>query len=156
MCEYCGCQAVTVIDELTREHELVVNMIGDVRAAHGNGDIDRMAEAARRMAAVLEPHTAVEEEGLFPVMAQEFPDQIAALESEHRGMEAVLAEAAGATPTDPGWPDRFLLALEALRGHVLREQDGVFPAALSTLETEEWRAAEAVRARVGGMLSAAE
>jgi len=24
MCEYCGCQQISVIDELTREHEAVV------------------------------------------------------------------------------------------------------------------------------------
>ena len=57
MCEYCGCQSVTAIDELTREHDMVVNMIGDVRAAHTAGDVATMAESARRIAAVLGPHT---------------------------------------------------------------------------------------------------
>ncbi|MEV5935740.1 hypothetical protein AB0L56_24170 [Streptomyces sp. NPDC052079] len=33
--------------------------------------------------------------------------------------------------------------------HILREQDGVFPAALAALSTEQWEAVEAVRARAG-------
>ena len=30
MCEYCGCQSLAAIDELTREHDVVVNLIGEV------------------------------------------------------------------------------------------------------------------------------
>jgi hypothetical protein len=67
MCEYCGCQAVTAIDDLTREHDLVVNLIGKVRAAHAAADTARMAELARQITSVLGPHTHVEEHGLFPV-----------------------------------------------------------------------------------------
>lgn len=33
MCEYCGCQALPVIEELTREHDRVVGLIGDARTA---------------------------------------------------------------------------------------------------------------------------
>ena len=142
MCEYCGCQAVTAIGELTREHDLVVNLIGAVRAAHRAGDVGRMAELARQIAAVLGPHTAVEERGLFPALAADFPEQIAALEAEHRHVEAVLAEA----PGDPSWPRRLLDTLELLREHILKEQDGVFPAALATLGTADWEEVDAVRA----------
>ncbi|WP_433386063.1 hemerythrin domain-containing protein [Micromonospora sp. KLBMP9576] len=84
MCEYCGCQAVTAINELTREHDLVVNMIGEVRSAYAADDTDRMAALARGIAAVLAPHTEVEKHGLFPLLTDEFPDQVAALEAEHR------------------------------------------------------------------------
>jgi len=37
--------------------------------------------------------------------------------------------------------------------HILKEQDGVFPAALANLSTEEWEAVEAVRAKAGSPLS---
>jgi hypothetical protein len=66
MCEYCGCQAFAAIDELTREHDMVVNLIGDVRAARGSADVARTADLARRITAILGPHTEVEEHGLFP------------------------------------------------------------------------------------------
>jgi hemerythrin-like domain-containing protein len=154
MCEYCGCQALESIDELTQEHEEVVRLISRLRRAHQDGDATRMAKVAREVARVLGPHTQVEEHGLFPALAGEFPDQIAALEAEHRHIEAVLAEAAdGATPSDPTWPDRLKDALAMLRDHILKEQDGVFPAALANLSIEEWEAVEATRAEAGSTLS---
>ncbi|WP_406836243.1 hemerythrin domain-containing protein [Streptomyces sp. AHU1] len=153
MCEYCGCQSLASIDELTREHDEVVRLISHLHPAHQAGDVARMAEVSREIARVLGPHTEVEEHGLFPAMAADFPDQIAALEAEHRRVEAVLAEAAdGATPSDPGWPERLVEAMAVLRDHILKEQDGVFPAALANLGTEEWEAVEAVRAGAGSAL----
>jgi hemerythrin-like domain-containing protein len=144
MCEYCGCQAIAAIDELTREHDTVVNLIGEVRTAHAGGDVTRMVELAGTIAAVLGPHTIVEEHGLFPALAGDFPDHITALRDEHRRIEAVLA----AAPADAAWPQRLLDTLEMLREHILKEQDGVFPAALATLRIEQWQAVDDVRARV--------
>lgn len=154
MCEYCGCQALETIDELTREHDEVVRLISHLRTAHRGGAVPRMAEVAREIARVLGPHTRVEEHGLFPALAADFPEQIAALEDEHRRVEAVLAEAdGGVVPTDPGWPDRLLDAMALLRDHILKEQDGVFPAALATLGTEDWETVEAARSEAGSPLS---
>ena len=153
MCEYCGCQSLASIDELTREHDEVVRLISHLHPAHRAGDVARMAEVSREIARVLGPHTEVEEHGLFPAMAADSPDRIAALEAEHRRIEAVLTEAAdGATPSDPGWPERLVEAMAVLRDHILKEQDGVFPAALANLGTEEWEAVEAVRAEAGSAL----
>jgi hemerythrin-like domain-containing protein len=149
MCEYCGCQEVTTIGDLTGEHDAVVNLIGEVRAANRRGDVPAMAGLARRISAVLGPHTEVEERGLFPALASEFAGPIAALEAEHRQIEAVLDEAASGRPDDPNWPPRLLDALAVLRDHILKEQDGVFPAALTSLRNEDWDAVDAVRARVG-------
>ncbi len=152
MCEYCGCQALAAISELTREHELVGGLMSEVRSARAGADTARMAELARRIAAVLGPHTEVEEHGLFPALAADFPDQVAALEAEHRHLEAVLGEASAGTPADPAWPGRLIEALALLRDHILKEQDGVFPAALASLGTADWEAVEAVRSRAGTLL----
>lgn len=153
MCEYCGCQALESIATLTAEHDAVVNLMGDVRAARQTGDLGAMAAAARAIATVLGPHTVVEEEGLFPAMADDFPDHVERLRGEHRLVEAALVEAVaagpGAAPADPAWPDRLDHALHVLREHILAEQDGVFPAALGLLDGEQWGAIDAVRARVG-------
>jgi hemerythrin-like domain-containing protein len=94
MCEYCGCQALTAIDDLTREHDLVVNLIGDVRAAHTAADTARMADLARQVSEIL----------------------------------------------------------DLLREHILKAQDGVFPAALANLGTADWDAIDAIRTRVGTLL----
>lgn len=148
MCEYCGCQSIKAIAELTAEHDSVVNLISNVRAAHRSGDTAEMARMARLITALLLPHTQVEEHGLFPPMADEFPEQTAALEDEHRRIETVLSEATEGIPTDPGWPGRLMDALALLREHILKEQDGVFPAALANLGPEQWDRVDAVRARV--------
>lgn len=149
MCEYCGCQALDAIAELTAEHDLVVELSRQARSALRDGDLDAAAERSRVVAAVLELHTAVEEGALFPAMAADFGDHVAALEAEHRLVESVLAESAEGTPSDPSWPERLDRALYLLREHILKEQDGVFPAALSHLDTAQWEALEAVRAAVG-------
>ena len=149
MCEYCGCQDVTAIGDLTREHDEVVGLMSKVRTAHAIGDIDTMAAVARRIADILAPHTAVEEEGLFPLLADDFPDQIAVLRAEHRHVEHVLAAAATGTPDDPDWPAALLEVLQDLRTHILKEQDGVFPAALTSLTGSDWDSVDAVRDRVG-------
>ncbi|MEU6682345.1 hemerythrin domain-containing protein [Streptomyces sp. NPDC046832] len=153
MCEYCGCQALETIDELTREHERVVTLISHVRDARSDGAIARMAELARAITSVLGPHTRVEERGLFPALAGDFPEQIVALEDEHRRIEAVLAEADGPFLADPTWPDRLVETLALLREHILKEQDGVFPDALAHLDTEQWEAVEKARAEAGSALS---
>jgi hypothetical protein len=102
---------------------------------------------------VLGPHTQVEERGLFPELAADFPDHVEALHGEHRRIETVLAEAATGVPADPTWPQRLTAALHLLRDHVLKEQDGVFPAALTTLDGDAWERVEAVRAAVGSPLA---
>ena len=152
MCEYCGCQALAPIGELTREHDLVLSLICEVRVARAKGDGPRMADLAARIAAILGPHTEVEERGLFPALAADFPDQIAILEAEHQQIAAVLAEASPGPPQDPAWPDRLAAALALLRAHIHKEQDGVFPAALASLHTADWDAMEEIRARVGSLL----
>ena len=80
--------------------------------------------------------------------AQEFPEHVDALEREHRVIEDVLAEAGDGTPTDPSWPTRLLSALELLRDHILKEQDGVFLRPVGARH-RGLGLVEAVRARAG-------
>jgi hypothetical protein len=147
MCEYCGCQEVPAIALLTTEHDAVVGLIGDVRAAVERGRWGDVADGCRRMQAVLGPHTRVEEQALFPAMRDEFPAQIDGLLAEHRSIEAVLAEAAAGRPADPAWPARLLGALHDLREHILKEQDGVFPASIAILAAQDWERLDQVRAQ---------
>jgi hypothetical protein len=147
MCEYCGCQQIVTIGELTAEHDAVVAEMPLVRAHLVAGRMLEAAASVRRMASILGPHTVVEEEGLFPELAIEFPDHIAVLRAEHRAVEGVLAEARDGVPLDPSWPERLLTTFDVLREHILKEQDGVFPAALVSLDGEQWERVEAVRSR---------
>jgi hemerythrin-like domain-containing protein len=149
MCEYCGCQQIAAIAELTREHDAVVTLVGQIRIALPGQRPDDVVTSCQQILAILAPHTVVEEEGLFPEMASEFPDHIEVLRSEHREIEKVLGEAAHDFPDDPTWPARLEGALFLLREHILKEQDGVFPAALAALDADQWERIEAVRARLG-------
>ncbi|GAA4716570.1 hemerythrin domain-containing protein [Pedococcus ginsenosidimutans] len=153
MCEYCGCQDIATIAELTREHDAVVAEISRIRTFVRDGDIGGAAVVARRINGILRPHTLVEERGLFPHLALEFPEHVAALQREHSEIEAVLAEAAAPVPPGPDWPRRLLEAVENLREHILKEQDGLFPAALSILDSSAWTSVEAIRAKVGSEVS---
>lgn len=155
MCEYCGCQQVTVVEQLTREHDAVVAVVGVVRHALDEERLDDVVEGCRRLVELLGPHTVVEEEGLFPLMVEDFPDHVQALEREHRDIEEVLAEADSSGPYDGTWPDRLRHSLFVLREHILKEQDGVFPAALGLLDGEQWERVDDVRRRVGSALDSA-
>jgi hemerythrin-like domain-containing protein len=152
VCEYCGCQEISAIGELTREHDAVAAEIARVRVCVREGDVVGAAAVARRIVEILGPHTAVEERGLFPHLAHEFPDHIAALEREHHEIGAVLAQAARGTPSDPDWPSRLLATLERLREHILKEQDGLFPATLAVLDTQAWASVDAARLAAGSGL----
>jgi hemerythrin-like domain-containing protein len=148
MCEYCGCQQIATIGELTREHNDVVTLISQIHSSLADQHLGDVAGSCQQILAVLDPHTVVEEEGLFPEMIDEFPDHIEALRSEHREIEKVLGEAADGFPDDPTWPDRLQHVLFLLREHILKEQDGVFPAAAVALDADQWERIEAVRASV--------
>lgn len=153
MCEYCGCQSLPAIAQLTAEHDQVLDLVFQVRAADKRGNIEEMIELCRKLVVVLGPHTLVEERGLFPAMTADFPDQIATLEDEHRRIELVLDEARGVTArVDPAWPARLIDVLSLLSRHIFKEQDGVFPAALSTLSNAQWDRVGDERAAVAAAL----
>ena len=148
MCEYCGCQQIATIGELTREHDAAVELVGRIQSGLRDQRHGDVAEDCRQILVILAPHTVVEEEGLFPEMSEAFPDHIAALRSEHREVEKVLGEAADGFPDDPTWPERLTAVLHMLREHILKEQDGVFPAAVGALDADQWERIEGLRAQI--------
>lgn len=148
MCEYCGCQQIPAIAELTDEHERLRDLGSDLAAAARDGDLDTARTLAQRMHGVLGPHTAVEEHALFPALSAEFGEGMDVLVAEHRtihdALHCVLAE-----PPPADWAARVGDGLHRLFEHILKEQDGVFPAALATLTPQDWGDVERVRAEVG-------
>jgi hemerythrin-like domain-containing protein len=150
VCEYCGCQEIASIAALTAEHDAVVNLIGTANAAVRAGDLPAAARQVAWILEVLGPHTVVEEQGLFPALAGEFPDHVEQLTGQHRTIESALEQTSlpdGVTTQAFG--ESLVKALYLLREHILAEQDGVFPAALAALGPDEWAAVEAVRSRAG-------
>jgi hemerythrin-like domain-containing protein len=148
MCEYCGCQDVEAIADLTAEHDRLRDLGRELEAAADAADLPAARPLAAAMCAVLAPHTAVEEQALFPAMAGEYAEHVDRLVGEHRTIDAVLAPVADGVDV-PDWPQRVQAALDALFEHILKEQDGVFPAALATLTPDQWETLDDVRRRVG-------
>lgn len=149
MCEYCGCQSLAAIAELTAEHDRLRDLGRDLARAADAGDLPGAQRISQTMRRVLAPHTAVEEDGLFPAMAGDFPDQIDALTGDHRDIDSALAEL-DADDVGADWPRRIHTALARLFEHILKEQDGVFPAALAALTARDWeRVARSREAFIG-------
>jgi hemerythrin-like domain-containing protein len=143
VCEYCGCQSLAVIAELTDEHDRLRSLGRDLTDAGQTGDRSTAAALARHMLAVLRPHTAVEEDGLFPALAADFPQHMSDLYDDHKRIETALAQVAGGVRDD--WAAVSVAAVTDLFDHILKEQDGVFPAALSTLTPGQWDRVAAAR-----------
>lgn len=153
MCEYRGCQAIAAIDELTREHTGAMRHIRAARQAITGDDRSAAAEQAQLLLDLLAPHTAVEELALLPAMAGEHPEHIEVLHREHELVHAALASIALEQTSPDGWRDQLTRALDVLRDHILKEQDGLSPAALISLNGSDWELLDEARARVGSVLA---
>lgn len=134
MCSYCGCQAIEIIGRFTVEHEGIVNALGDLRRAVATGDATVLRSTGLALAALLDPHTASEERSLFTELRldEEFTDEVDQLCGEHHGLDDQLAAiVAGQRDVLPAFE-------VALRRHIEREENGLFPAAAIALDGEAW------------------
>jgi hypothetical protein len=150
MCEFCGCQEVPAIAALTAEHD---ELRAVARAAANSARLEdrtAAAAAARQLLTLLHPHTRIEEQALFPAMAGEFPEHVASLLDDHHRIEHTLAVIADPANDRASWATDLNSALAVLFNHILREQDGLFPATLSVLTPADWDHLEQVRAQVTG------
>ena len=122
MCNYCGCRAITTIAKLTDEHEQLLNARGELGRAVDRCEYDVAVGYLERIVAVLGPHDAVEELGLYPALLQspEFAEKVGAMFDEHAEIDEVLAAALeAATTTGPDtadWP-AVRSALDDLAAH---------------------------------------
>lgn len=147
MCEYCGCQQIDVIAELTAEHDRLRELGRDLAAAAKADDLHSARSLAVQMRTLLGPHTRVEELALFPALHADFSSQIDDLVAEHRSIDTALDDLTAESPSED-WPAVTLTALAHLFDHILKEQDGVFPAALGLLAPDDWESIARVRERV--------
>lgn len=134
MCSYCGCRSITIIGQFSAEHEDVVDHFTDLRKACADGDAAAVETYADAMAHALFPHTEREEVSLFAEMRKdpEFTDHIDSLCSEHRYLDDLLVKVKN------GDYDQFPTFEHALRQHIDREENGLFPAAAIALDGEQW------------------
>ncbi len=133
MCSYCGCEALVPIGRFMAEHGAIVDALGHLARACDHDDGTRIA-AADALAALLSPHTGAEEVGLFAVLArqEEFTDHVSRLCAEHADLDAQLARVRAGRIAEI---DEFVMAL---RDHIDREENGLFPAAAIALDGPDW------------------
>ncbi|MCF6744714.1 hemerythrin domain-containing protein [Blastococcus sp. KM273128] len=155
MCDHCGCRDLTTVRRLMDEHD-ELRALGDVvRRALADGDVGRARDHFLALLRVLGPHVAKEEKALFPLLARvaELSEHVAALEGEHADLfDAVddlddLGEAAGSAEL---WSDGVRRILHELDEHMFKEDFGLFPAALATLDGADWDAVDAWELAAGG------
>ena len=142
MCSYCGCRSVGVIGRFSAEHDELINLTGQLRRAVTAGRLDEVIGLVDAVATMLQPHTDAEEAGLFSVLRrdEDFTEHIDRLCGEHVGLDELLARIrAGQTEL----VDRFD---DDLRSHIDREENGLFPASLTTLGGDEWTEVDALTA----------
>jgi len=134
MCSYCGCDSIEVIGRFMAEHVEIINATGKLRAAVASEAADSLESARSVVADLLWPHTVAEEAGLFRVMARDevYSAHIATLCGEHQTLATLLADLA------PGHTASMLRFENALRNHIDKEDNGLFPAAAIALGGPEW------------------
>ena len=146
MCNYCGCREIRTVGRFMTEHEDLVNFTGNLHRARETGDPAVVAKALERLDTLLQTHTHAEERGLFTVLRRnpEFTDHVDGLCAEHSGLEAMADEIRG------GDLDMIEEFIDALREHMDKEDNGLFPAAAIELEGPDWEEVVALTAGADG------
>jgi hypothetical protein len=138
MCQYCGCRQIPLIRDYIEEHDQVVDVGDDALRALDLGDTARAHESLFRMREILTSHWAGEEAGVFAVMSEtdaSYADYVDVLIGEHRSLAAFLGVLDVALPAHR---ERLRFEVGALREHIEREEDGLFPATLTALSGSQW------------------
>ena len=146
MCDFCGCRSQPAIDELSAEHERLLDLVYALRRDAARSDhatVVRTLETA--IVPLLHHHTDKEERGLFAQLraAWEADARLSALESEHRHLEELIATVLRGAA---GWSAVVGRMADELSQHVFDEETDLFPYALYELDDARWDAVEAVHA----------
>lgn len=137
MCDHCGCREIASIGRFMADHELLLDLVREIRAAVYAGNERAARKVVAELAGLLDPHVHAEERGLFAVMRGqgEFVDYIDRLEAEHADLAARISGPLGAA--------EIIEICDRLREHIHAEEYGLFPAALAGLGGADWDAVTA-------------
>lgn len=143
MCDHCGCRRLTPVARLMDEHDRLRELTGSLRRCLATGDDPAARATFAELLRVLAPHVAAEEGGLFPALRREgsLAEHVAVLAGEHAGLYDAVDDLDD-VPEDavPAWRDGVLRLLHDLDVHMYKEDFGLFPAALATLDGSDWDA----------------
>ncbi|OBB34184.1 hemerythrin [Mycolicibacterium peregrinum] len=124
------------------EHERAVDHGREAVRAMDRGELDVASLRLGEMFEELRSHWQGEENGLFAVMRTDelYAEHIDPLVVEHRELAAFLEVVDLSAPDDQ---KRVRKEIEELYVHIAKEEDGLFPAALTALDGPDWDAAMA-------------
>ncbi|MFV8246586.1 hemerythrin domain-containing protein [Mycolicibacterium peregrinum] len=124
------------------EHERAVDHGREAVRAMDRGELDVAGLRLGEMFEELRSHWQGEENGLFAVMHTDelYAEHIDPLVAEHRELAAFLEVV---DLSDPDDQKRVRKEIEELYVHIAKEEDGLFPAALTALDGPDWDAAMA-------------
>lgn len=124
------------------EHERAVDHGREAVRAMDRGELDVARRRLGEMFEELRSHWQGEEDGLFAVMHTDelYAEHIDPLVAEHRELAAFLEVV---DLSDPDDQKRVRKEIEELYVHIAKEEDGLFPAALTALDGPDWDAAMA-------------
>jgi len=138
VCQYCGCRQVPLIRDYIDEHERVVDLGDATLRALAHDDRVTAVRLVGQMSGLLGDHWRGEEDGVFTVMSEVDPtyaEYVDTLVGEHRSLAAFLEVL---DLEIPAHRERLEFELGLLREHIAREEDGLFPATLTTLDGGQW------------------
>jgi iron-sulfur cluster repair protein YtfE (RIC family) len=122
------------------EHDRLRELGEHVRRHLAAGDDTGARAHFADLLVVLGPHAATEERSPFPMLreSEELADHVDVLEGEHAGLYDDVDELDDATVET--WRAGVLRLLRDLAEHMYKEDFGLFPAALATLDGAQWDA----------------
>lgn len=150
MCDHCGCRDLTPVARLMDEHDRLRNLSTRIRAHLAAGDDAAARAHFEELLVVLDPHVRKEEGVLFPMLrrSDDLAAHVGVLEAEHAGLYDDVDELDDAAA--PAWRDGVLRLLDDLSEHMFKEDFGLFPAALATLDGSDWDAVDQWESARGG------
>jgi hemerythrin-like domain-containing protein len=138
MCDYCGCRNQPEINELSDEHNRLLDLAYQLhRLARRGSHTDVLAVIDGEFAPLLDHHTSKEEQGLFTQLRSRYAadDRLDTLIGEHHDIKVqVAAVHAG----DHGWREALTRLVDDLDQHILDEEVDLFPYAMYELQPSQW------------------
>ena len=124
------------------EHDRLRELTAHIRHHLSAGDDAAAREYFRELLVELAPHVAKEEGVLFPMLRRsgELAGHVTVLEGEHAGLYDDVDDLEDAPAQ--AWRDGVLRLLHDLGEHMYKEDFGLFPAAIATLDGADWDAME--------------
>lgn len=143
MCDHCGCRNLTPVARLMDEHDRLRELSGHIRRHIRGGEDAAAREHFDELLVILGPHVAKEEGVLFPMLrrSEDLADHVIVLEGEHAGLYDAVDDLDDVpAPAAERWRDGVLRILHELDEHIYKEDFGLFPAAIATLDGDDWDA----------------